>query len=643
MKKYGFLLLLFLLAFSALAREEYLSDEIIIKLKPLKAAQLFEKLERYNSAIKSQSLLGNLVKNYEIKGSKKLFYSPETEPQTNTMDAAISPVKTNQEQIKKLEEDMSLFYVIKLPENISVEAAVKAYQNLPEVEYAGPNYIMRAFITPNDPAFSAGYQWGLTQVNSTLAWEYGRGATNEIIATVDSGADYNHPDLSAKIIKGYDYVYNDDDPMDEAGHGTSVAGVIAASTNNNTGIAGMAWHNKVLAVKALASNGSDVTGSYTDVANAIKYAADHSARVINMSIGSTYDSPEIKAAIQYAYARNCVLIAAAGNDNKNQVNYPAGYSEVLAVAATDSSNKKSIWSSPSGSNYGTWIGVCAPGTSIYSTLPSTGYAYSNGTSLATPFVSGLAGLILSNNPSFTPTEVYNKIKNSAKNIDNDNPSYAGLLGSGLIDASRALGGPTISITYPTAADTVTGKINILGTVTGEGFISYKIETGYGASPTSWKEITTSTTPVLSGILASWQTVPGDNGTYKIKATLNTAELTTFETYSCLVYNPSSIVGTSTYGPNPYTPNPSSAPSGFAIRYTLSTASLTKILIFNLNGNLIWQNTFQGGSEGGKSGDNLIYWNGQTDFGDIADNGVYIFRVLNNTNNTIASGKIILVK
>ncbi len=642
MKKYGLLILLLILAFSALAREEYLQNEIIVKVKPLKANQLFEKLERYNSAIKAKSLLGNIVKNYEIKDSKKLFYPPQTEIKSLPIDASIS--KNNQEQIKKIEEEMDRFYIINLPENISVESAVKAYQNLPEIEYAGPNYIMRAFTSPNDPAFSQGLQWGLENINASLAWDYSRGSTNEIIATVDSGADYNHPDLSAKIIKGYDFVFDDNDPMDEAGHGTSVAGVIAASTNNNTGIAGVAWNNKVLAVKALASNGSDVTGSYTDVANAIRYAADHSAKVINMSIGSTYDSPEIKSAIQYAYAKNCVLIAAAGNDNKNQVNYPAGYSEVLAVAATDSDNKKSVWSSPSsGSNYGLWVDICAPGTSIYSTLPGSGYGYSNGTSLATPFVSGVAGLILANNSSFSPTEVYNKIKNSAKNIDIENPSYAGLLGSGLIDAAQSLGGPTISITYPTAADTVAGTINILGTITGEGFISYKIETGYGAAPASWKEITTSTTPVLSGVLASWPTVPGDNGTYKIKATLNTVELTTSETYSCLVYNPSTIVGTSTYGPNPYTPNSQSAPQGLAISYTLSTAGQTKLLIFNLNGGLIWHKIFESGSEGGKSGENLVYWSGQTDFNETAENGVYIFRVLNPNNKTLASGKIILIR
>jgi len=256
-----------------------------------------------------------------------------------------------------------------------------------------------------------GGQWGYYNIsaqwpNTTAS---GSGVT---VAVIDTGVDYNHPDLLKKVTKGSDWVNGEKDPMDDHGHGTHVSGIIAAIANNNYGIAGVAWNAKIYAVKVLSTQGWGMT---FDIALGIYEAANNnSVKVINMSLGGYTPTTTQQDAVEYAVVtKGKLLVAAAGNDNTNQKLYPAGYSttypgRVLAVAAHGADNCRASFS-----NYGTWISITAPGVGILSTIPNSlgtqGFASWNGTSMATPFVAGAAALAWEKNPSFTNTEIANLI------------------------------------------------------------------------------------------------------------------------------------------------------------------------------------------------------------------------------------------
>ncbi|BCU81149.1 alkaline serine protease [Polycladomyces abyssicola] len=276
------------------------------------------------------------------------------------------------------------FDVVKIPSGKSVSQAVREYRNNPNVEYAEPNYLYHADWTPNDPYFST-QQWGPQKVQAPAAWDITRGSSSVRIAIVDTGVQYNHPDLSGKVVLGHDYVDGDNDPYDGNGHGTHCAGIAAAVTNNSTGIAGMAPNASILAVRVLDSNGS---GTLDAVANGIIYAADNGAKVISLSLGGSVGSTTLQNAVNYAWNKGAVIVAAAGNSGISAPSYPAYYSNAIAVAATTSSDVKASYS-----NWGSWVDVAAPGSSIYSTYPTNTYTSLSGTSMATPHVAGLAGLL----------------------------------------------------------------------------------------------------------------------------------------------------------------------------------------------------------------------------------------------------------
>ncbi|WP_042145218.1 S8 family peptidase [Paucisalibacillus sp. EB02] len=267
----------------------------------------------------------------------------------------------------------------------NVDAVVKALNNNPNVEYAEPNYVLNATWSPNDTYFSPSYQYGLFNTDADHAWDVTRGSSSQEIAVLDTGVDYNHPDLDGKVVLGYDFVQNDWYPQDQNGHGTHVAGIAAAETNNATGIAGMAPNTKVLAVRVLDAQGS---GSLADIADGIIYAADAGAEVINLSLGCNCDTQTLENAVNYAWNRGAVVVAAAGNDGVRTTFEPASYENVIAVGAVDSNNRKANFS-----NWGTWVDVMAPGVDIASTYPNNSYVYMSGTSMASPYVAGQAALL----------------------------------------------------------------------------------------------------------------------------------------------------------------------------------------------------------------------------------------------------------
>jgi thermitase len=273
------------------------------------------------------------------------------------------------------------FKVLKVKD---VEAAIQKLENNPNIEYAEPNYVFSATWTPNDTYYS-GYQYGLQTTQTNLAWDVAQGSSTQEIAVLDTGVDYTHPDLDGKTILGYDFVDDDNAPMDLNGHGTHVAGIAAAETNNATGIAGTAPNTKVLAVRVLDAAGS---GTLEDIADGIRYAADSGAEVINMSLGCNCHTVALEDAVNYAYNKGVVLVAAAGNDNVSTTFEPASYTNVIAVGAVNDRDRKATFS-----NYGTWVDVVAPGVGIASTYPNNQYVYMDGTSMASPYVAGLAALL----------------------------------------------------------------------------------------------------------------------------------------------------------------------------------------------------------------------------------------------------------
>jgi subtilisin family serine protease len=255
------------------------------------------------------------------------------------------------------------------------------------------------------------------------------------IAIVDTGVDYTHPDLvSSRLWLGWDFVNSDNNPMDDHGHGTHVAGIAGANTNNGQGVAGVCWGCGLLAVKVLGADGSGLTSW---VADGIQYAAYWGAAfgkrtVINLSLGSPYPSSVLADAVAYAQGQGALIVAAAGNNGLDQLFYPAAYPGVIGVAATDSSDQRASFS-----NSGSHVDIAAPGVSILSTKWSW-YYYKSGTSMATPHVAGVAGLVWSARPALTASQVCGALLRTA--MDLGTSGRDDIYGYGRLNAEAAVRG-----------------------------------------------------------------------------------------------------------------------------------------------------------------------------------------------------------
>jgi thermitase len=332
-------------------------------------------------------------------------------------------------------------FIVRVPERRAGELAARLRRNL-LVEYAEPDYIAQATETPDDPLFSD--QWGLAKIESPAAWDTTHGVAGVDIAIVDSGIEGSHPDLSSKITASVNCTISSSCPtvtaVDGNGHGTHVAGIASAITGNSTGVAGTSWEGRLLSVKVLDDSGS---GYYSWVANGIYWAADNGAEVINLSLGGRYSSRTLRNAVDYAWSRGVVVVAAAGNTGSSSHNYPAYYSKAIAVAATDQSDQRASFSS-----YGFWVDVAAPGVSILSTYKG-GYAYMSGTSMSTPHVAGLAGLLFGQHPGWSNSQVRNQIESTADAISGTGSYWA----HGRINACSAVGCNVIPTPSPTVTPT----------------------------------------------------------------------------------------------------------------------------------------------------------------------------------------------
>ena len=328
---------------------------------------------------------------------------------------------------------------IRLPKGMAVKDAIAKYKNMPGVEYVEPEYRYFMQQVPNDAYY--GDQWALPIIKAPQAWDVTTGG-EVIVAVVDTGVDYSHEDLAGKVIKGYDYVNNDNDPMDDHYHGTHVAGTIAGVTNNGIGIAGVSWGAKILAVKVLDASG---TGTSFSVAQGIRYAADYGAKIINLSLGGPEPSATLSDAIAYAHGKGCIIVAAAGNEGTDAALYPAAYQNVIGVGATGINDLKASYS-----NYGWYVDVAAPGGDgdlniIPSNVPSNGilscylrnsYAWAEGTSMAAPHVAGLAALIASRYPGKTGDQLARSIMRAVDDLGV--PGRDDIYGYGRINAEKAV-------------------------------------------------------------------------------------------------------------------------------------------------------------------------------------------------------------
>lgn len=356
-------------------------------------------------------------------------------------------------------------YLVKVKGDVKKEA--KKYLKDKGVKFAEPNYNAKALAIPNDSLFDQ--QWSLQKILAPPAWDIERGESNPvIIAIADTGVSKNHPDVNDKLVPGYDFINNDSDADDDEGHGTHVAGIATAETNNSEGVAGISWGAKIMPVKVLDSTGG---GTYLTVAKGIIYAADNGAKVINLSLGGSGYSQTEKDAVDYAYNKGCTIIAAAGNSNDNTYYYPASLENVISVAATDSQDKRALFST-----YNNKVDIAAPGVGILSSTLNGKYESWSGTSMATPHVAGLAALIISKNPDYVPSQVEQVMKNTADDVNSDTyPGYDIYLGEGRINLSKALGGdsdcpppeptiPSVVIKNPTNGQLISGIVTVEATV-----------------------------------------------------------------------------------------------------------------------------------------------------------------------------------
>jgi len=356
--------------------------------------------------------------------------------------------------MKRKIEKMSVLFLATMLLVVTTRTAETIWPANPnnQSEDRKPNTRVRAESLPNDPYWSL--QWGLKKIEADWAWNATFGNSSILVAVIDSGIDYTHPDLAANYVGlGYDWINNDADPMDDFGHGTRVAGIIAAQINNEIGIAGLA-QVKIMAEKVFDNTG----GGYVDqLANGIKHATDKGANIISVSLSTDSDDPLLYSAVKYAYEKNVLLVAAAGNEASDAKRYPAAYDEVIAVTATNESDQ--IYPL---SNYGNWIELAAPGVDIFSTdlfdknLPPDYqyYRWGTGTSFACPHVSGLAALVWSEFPNATRDWIRARLKETADDLGT--PGFDNYYGYGRINARKAIYGASPAINYTLAITTTVG-------------------------------------------------------------------------------------------------------------------------------------------------------------------------------------------
>jgi len=414
---------------------------------------------------------------------------------------------------------------IAIPVGADPEELLAAYSSDPNIAYAHFNHVYRIDSAPDDPLFPQ--QAALEVVQAEQAWEVQLASPDVIVGVIDTGIDYLHEDLREAIwinaaedlnhngavdstdfngldddgngfiddIRGWDFTdaptfpdggdfrTPDNDPFDENGHGTSVAGIIGATGNNAIGIAGLAYGCRIMNLRAGTSRGFL---EEDDVASAVVYAVENGARVINMSFGDVVASPLLHDVVQYATTRNCVVVASAGNAATDRIHFPSGFSETISVGATDLDDNLASFS-----NYGSSVDLVAPGLNILTTSPGDAYVAFSGTSASAPFVSALAALVLSKTPEHAPESLKGLLISTTDDLGD--AGWDNFFAAGRINARKAVASPYFSaaqIVQPTVNQGFSGltPVPVRVTATGTFLEEILLQIGVGETPDQWEDL-----------------------------------------------------------------------------------------------------------------------------------------------------------
>lgn len=577
---------------------EFSSNEILVKVKKEPAKKINSKARPENIGVSS---IEKINKDFKVEEFKKVLPDDkDAKTDQSLFDWYEVKIPGVEKKIKGTYNKDTKKLSSSDPSSNSVKRLIDKYHADPNIETVEPNFVVRALVTPNDPYYSStgswgqSYKdlWGIHKIDAKLAWNQTTGSGSVIVANIDTGVDRNHEDLqsnmwtnSAEIpnngvdddsngyiddYHGWDWVNNDNDPMDDHGHGTHTAGTIAAVGNNATGVVGVNWTSKIMALKFLSSGGS---GSLSNAVKALQYAADNGAKVSSNSWGCFCNSFFMDDAIKYEHDAGMAVAVAAGNSNWDALDFsPASSDYSITVAATSSTDSKASFS-----NYGEKIDVAAPGVDVLSLKASvspmcsssrtvgTKYCRVSGTSMAAPHVAGLAALLWANNASLSNEEIRQILRSGADDLGTSGKDI--FFGYGRINADGSMklsssGYLAPVITSPRGRGSASGSnYNVTGGVPGPKFANYKLEAGRGRNPASWTTLKNSTSQVVSGTLATVDTTLLSDGDYifRLTATATDGKKYKFQVHDVDVNNG-----------NPPDTLPPSAPTGLKARIVSSS-------------------------------------------------------------------------
>jgi subtilisin family serine protease len=361
---------------------------------------------------------------------------------------------------KRRKLGQSRLYVIDLPANASETAVVAQLSHRPELRFAELDRVVNSTATVNDPYL--GSEWHLSKINAPTAWDSAAGS-GITIAILDSGINAAHPDLKNNLVAGYNFYSNNTDLTDVCGHGTAVAGVAAASTNNALGVAGVAGSARIMPLRVAYSDSAGCHAYYSTIASALTYAADNGARVANVSYGGVAGSATVQSAARYMKSKGGLVFVSAGNNNIDENIVTDG--SMVAVSATDSADAKASFSS-----WGTFVTLSAPGAGIWTTNNAGSYSAWNGTSFASPLSAGVAALIMSARPDLSAAQTESLLYSTA--VDLGSAGRDPVFGYGRVNAAAAVNAarvyaaqvdataPTAAIAAPLGGATVSGLVPV---------------------------------------------------------------------------------------------------------------------------------------------------------------------------------------